>query len=423
MDDRQLVQNIIACKMQVLDTSTFFGLLLQHLTFAVDTECPTACTDGERIYFGTKFCDGLSRNELTVVLLHELMHVVLGHCFRSKGYNPLLYNIAADIVVNSTIKETLGYDLTVGDVELMHLAPNGKEGVLYTAEDVYDMLLHTLPKNKRKNKNKKSNDSVSGDGDGSGGGEPQQDDGADDYDTSAYDEGQLDDHSRWKETSAATKAEWQGHIVDAARAALAQGKAAGKGSALAERMYKELTHPTINWRLLLHNFVQTETVDYSFMPPDRRYDDFFLPDFNEPEDLVKDLWIAMDTSGSISNRDMARAFSEIKGGIDQFGGKLRAKISFFDGKVSEPVEFETVDELLKIRPVGGGGTSFHAVFDYYRKHLHAAGDVSGIIIFTDGYATFPPESAALGTPVFWLVHNDLVTPPWGVVARYLPQKA
>lgn len=445
MDDRQLVQNIIRSKMQVLDLSTFFGLLLQHLTFAIDTECPTACTDGERIFFGADFCDDLTQDELTFVLLHELMHVVLGHCFRSAGYNPALYNIASDIVVNSTIKETLGLDISIRGQDLMHLAPDGKEGVTYTAEDVYRMLLDKLPPAPQ---SKGKGGSASGDGQGSGGsglgqdedGQSQPDkgkkskqigakggtfaqraNGGCDYDTSAYDKGRLDDHSRWDSISPATKAQWQGHIVDAAHTAIEQGKMAGKAAELAERMYKALTRPTIDWRLLLNNFVQANVVDYSFMPPDRRYSDFFLPDFNEPEETVRDLWLVMDTSGSISNADMARAFSEIKGGLEQFGGALRAKISFFDAKVTPPVEFDTVEELLAIRPKGGGGTNFHAVFDYYRRNMHGKEEVTGIVIFTDGYAVFPPESAALGTPVFWLINNEMVTPPWGVVARYLPE--
>ena len=434
MDQRKLVENIIACKIDVLERSTFFGLLMHRLIFAVDTECPTACTDGERVYFGTKFCEELSREELEVVMLHELMHVVLGHCFRGRGYNHVLYNIAADIVVNSTIKETLGLDITVDGNELMHIAPDGKEGYLYTAEDVYAMLLNTLKQKPKSNKSKRKSGSngAAGDDVGSGGTNSEDaDDGSfdpasafadeDEYDTSDYDEGRLDDHSRWREIPAGAKTEWQGHIVDAAETTLKQGQAAGRGAELAKRFYGELTRPTIDWRLLLQNFIQTDVVDYSFMPPDRRYSEVFLPDFNAPEESVKNLWIVMDTSGSISNNDMARAYSEIKGGIEQFEGALRGKLSFFDAKVTDPVDFESFDDVLKIIPRGGGGTDFHAVFNYYRKHLYDTEEITGIIFFTDGYALFPPESMALGTPVFWLINNRLVTPPWGVVARYLPE--
>lgn len=428
MDDRSLVQKIIAAKMQVLDISTFFGILLQHVIFAVDSQCPTACTDAERIYFGTHFCDDLDCDEMTLVLLHEMMHIVLGHCFRGVDKNPHLYNIAADIVINSTLAHTMGLDLSVKGETLMHIAPNGAEGYLYTAEEVYEMLLDKYPPPSEKNPQ-----GGEGEGDGDGGSA----DGTDRTDESADDRGedddfwaqiaevcggiQIDDHSRWGSCSEAVEAEWQGRIADACKTAIDTGRAAGRDAAMVDRFYKQLTQPTIDWRLLLQNFIQTDVVDYSFMPPDRRYDTVFLPDFSLPEDKVCNLWLVMDTSGSVSDKDMARAFSEIKGGIEQFDGALEGKLSFFDCAITEPVPFSTVEDLALIRPKGGGGTSFHVVFDYFRKHLYEKEEITGIIIFTDGYAVFPPQSMALDTPVFWLINNALVTPPWGVVARYLPE--
>ena len=38
-------------------------------------------------------------------------------------------------------------------------------------------------------------------------------------------------------------------------------------------------------------------------------------------------------------------------------------------------------------------------------------------MLTDGYAPFPPESAANGVPVLWLINNEGVNPPWGKTAR------
>ena len=40
-----------------------------------------------------------------------------------------------------------------------------------------------------------------------------------------------------------------------------------------------------------------------------------------------------------------------------------------------------------------------------------------IIILTDGYAPFPDIEITKGIPVLWLINNDIVTPPWGKVAR------
>jgi predicted metal-dependent peptidase len=174
----------------------------------------------------------------------------------------------------------------------------------------------------------------------------------------------------------------------------------------------------VDWRTLLQNFIRFEIYDYAFTPPDRRFQDspFLLPDWNEPREKPESVWFVVDASGSISDADMTAAYSEICGAVEAFGGALEGRLSFFDAAVTEPAPFGTVQELLRLRPQGGGGTSFHSIFRYLAEHL-AVWRPRCIIIMTDGYAAFPSESAALGIPVLWLLHNNAVTPPWGKTAR------
>ena len=42
--------------------------------------------------------------------------------------------------------------------------------------------------------------------------------------------------------------------------------------------------------------------------------------------------------------------------------------------------------------------------------------IASIIILTDGYAPFPPESVAEDIPVLWLINSD-ITAPWGRTVR------
>ena len=44
-------------------------------------------------------------------------------------------------------------------------------------------------------------------------------------------------------------------------------------------------------------------------------------------------------------------------------------------------------------------------------------ELSSIVILTDGECRYPPESAANGVPVLWLINNETHTPPWGRLAR------
>jgi predicted metal-dependent peptidase len=182
-------------------------------------------------------------------------------------------------------------------------------------------------------------------------------------------------------------------------------------------MLHELTRPKTDWRTILNDFVQEETVDYSFTPPDRRFSEspFLLPDFNETDEIVRNVLFMIDKSGSMTDKEVAQAYSEIKGAIDQFGGRLAGWLGFFDAKVVPPVPFGSESEFRMIRPKGGGGTSFHAVFDYIAEEMSGM-EISSIVILTDGYAPFPPPEATMGIPVLWMINNDHITPPWGRAA-------
>ncbi|RHD24964.1 hypothetical protein DW802_05560 [Ruminococcus bromii] len=149
------IKRLLLSRMRILYNHGFYGLLLMHMIYAVSEEIETACTDGVRITFGIDFLDSLSDSELDFVMMHEILHVVLQHCFRGDVEDPEAYNIAADIVVNSNIMLENGMkasSITLSKYGIaMHVAPDGKEGHEYTAEQVYAM----LPKNLNKKGNNK----------------------------------------------------------------------------------------------------------------------------------------------------------------------------------------------------------------------------------------------------------------------------
>jgi predicted metal-dependent peptidase len=318
--------------------------------------------------------------------------------------------------------------------ESMHLAPDGKEGYAYTAEQVYNMLpnissnLSNLMSGSYKAGNvgnpkdtldvgvAQANESKNQWHWEKGRAEKTKADAEDIY------KGCWDDHSHWQETEEDEELRdvWVKRFEDAAKAISIREASNCRGTvpAFAKRILEELSNPQINWRTILNDFIQEEICDYSFSPPDRRFDDnpFFLPDFNEKEEVVKDILFMIDTSGSMSNKMITAAYSEIKGAIDQFGGKLKGWLGFFDAAIIEPVPFEDEEEFKIIRPAGGGGTDFQIIFEYINGYMKDTPPAS-VIILTDGYAPFPKESCAKGVPVLWLINNDEVEPPWGKVAR------
>lgn len=407
---KEYIKRLLLSRMRILCNHGFYGLLLMHMIYAVNEEVETACTDGVRITFGKDFLDSLTEAELDFVMMHEISHVALQHCLRRDVEDSEAYNIAADIVVNSNIMLENGgkaSSITLSKYGTsMHVAPDGKEGHEYSVEQVYAM--HTEYPNKKASAKSPGSVNVKA------------------KKESAEDKHQpvrvWDDHSQWGKYAEddSLRDVWGKRILDAAVAIEIRDSSNTRGllPAFAQRMLKELKKTQTDWRTILNDFIQEEVVDYSFSPPDRRFDDspFFLPDFNGKEDMVEDILFMIDTSGSMSDDMITAAYTEVKGAIDQFDGKLKGWLGFFDAKIIEPQPFKDEEELGIIKPVGGGGTDFRIIFEYVMKHIEDKLPAS-IIVLTDGYAPFPPEKITGGIPVLWLLNNDEVYPPWGKIAR------
>ena len=405
---KEYIKRLLLSRMRILCNHGFFGLLLMHVTYSVSEEVETACTDGRGITFGTKFLDELSDNELDFVMMHEIMHIVLQHCIRRNDRDAETFNIACDIVVNSNILLENNMDLNSITLkkygESMHLTPSGKEGHYHTAEEVYEM----LPKSGKK----KTCDGNSGCAVGRAK-QIQANGGSG--------KAIWDDHSRWGmcEEDDTLRDVWVKRFEDAAESVSVRDPSNSRGllPMFAKRILEELHKAQTDWRIILNDFIQEEVVDYSFYPPDRRFDGspFFLPDFNGTDEKVEDILFMIDTSGSMSDKMITAAYSEVKGAIDQFDGKLRGWLGFFDAAIIEPIEFSNEEEFRVIRPAGGGGTDFQIIFEYVATRMTK--QPASIIILTDGFCPFPQEKLSLGIPVLWLINNEDVDPPWGKVAR------
>ena len=363
---------------KLLDEFPFFGRLLLRLQFGF-ANCGTAFTDMRRIVFDPEFECRLNDDELQFVLLHEIMHCVLKHCLRGQTLNHYLYNIACDIVVNSCILEIYHKkSFTVDGCKVIHKAPNGKEGNLYSAEEIYYMLLTADPDEIQK--------MYGGDG--------------------------IDTHIIWDRILDGTLSDlWDHHIRDAS-------KIYGKGSGIPKGLKRYLKQinktPKTNWRQLLHDYIQNDRSDFVYEVPDHRYqDDVIMPSFQTDVIGAKadNLWFLIDTSGSISDAALTEAYSEIYQAVMQID-TLEGLLSFFDATVSEPVAFDSIEKLSKIEPVGGGGTSFTAIFEYMKQNMQESLPKL-LIIMTDGYCDFPDESVTMGVPVIWVIVDSEVNPPWG----------
>lgn len=384
---RTVGARLVEQRARILEQQPFFGRLLMRLPFGF-APCGTAYTDMSRIVFDPDFADSLEDDPLRFVILHELMHCVLKHCLRGAGMLPFFYNVACDIVVNSVLLEALGLpEIKIGGSEAMHLAPDGKEGRLYTAEEVYRMLI---------SQNGKDGLTAAGKG---------------------GEEGGFDLHEPWESAAADPMMGdlWDRYVRDAA-------KNAGHGSGIPQSLERFVEgvkgKGRIAWQQVLHDYIQFDRGDFVFAPPDRRYGgEVLLPSFQEEVygSRVERVWFAVDTSGSVCARQIGEAFRQIRSAVEQLE-HMEGWVSFFDREITEPIPFASVEDIDEMIPVGGGGTSFHVVFRQL-KGLEEEELPRVLIVITDGYAPYPEESAARGVPVIWLITSRDGAPPFGEVLR------
>jgi len=192
-------------------------------------------------------------------------------------------------------------------------------------------------------------------------------------------------------------------VQQAAQVAKMQGNLPGQIA----RMVEELCEPVIPWRQVLARFVQERVKnDYSWAVPNMRYiaRGIYLP---APDGMeLGTVLLLVDTSGSISVKDLNVFASEIHGITEAFSARL--EVLYVDTEVAKHETFEPGEEV-ELRPRGCGGTDFRPGFIYAEKH-----GIEPIcaIYYTDGYCDdFPDEP---DYPLLWAVYdNHSFDPPIG----------
>lgn len=386
-------------KARVVIIHPFFGILGLKLKLQETEMIPTMATEGRHILYNPEFVQKFPENELRFIIIHEILHAALGHVWRLGMREPEVWNYACDYVVNLMIQDFMDNDNRISISSEKRQRLQRPDGILYdtkyanmSAEEVYEQLMNDPQIQQMLKDKEKLQKFLSKLGN------------------------QIDDHN-WDNANNGSqeneklKKEWEKNLVSAAKQVM--DKNAGSLPGYLKRLVDNITKPQKDWRVLLHEFVQPEITDYTFNPPDKRFGDFdfFLPDYNDSEDSVKNILFMIDTSGSISDKELQVAYSEIVGAVNQFSS-LSGKLGFFDHVVYDPIDFEDVNDVMEIKPQGGGGTNFKGVFEYINKDYDGE-PPAAIIILTDGYDTWPDENIT-DIPTFWLITNEDQIPPWGV---------
>lgn len=399
--NKKCEEKLVRSRVQLLMKFPFYGTLALNLQLEEDESIPTAGTDGSKFYYNPEFIMSLSEGEINWIMAHEVMHAALGHIWRRGHRIHEKFNISADYAIHCILKESEGANFTMPKQCLYDPKFNNM-----STEEIYD----TLPDMPQMNMS-----SSSGKGNG-------------DEDQNGQQNGNypqtFDDHSKWDTAEAKNKGdekarEWQDKMISAAE--VAEGKKQGSVPGGISRLVNKLKKPQKNWRQLLAEFVQFEIFDYGFLPPDKRYygfSDVLMPDFNEETEKVQDIVFIIDTSGSIQDEELTTFYSELVGMMHQFHNSVRGHIIFVDSKVAAEYEFEDVDDILKAKPAGGGGTDMEeGIRHCIEKSQSQEWDVCGCCILTDGYTDYTMQEEDIPFKTLWIVTNENQTPTYGQVTR------
>jgi predicted metal-dependent peptidase len=174
------------------------------------------------------------------------------------------------------------------------------------------------------------------------------------------------------------------------------------------RLVEEVLQPRVDWRDVLREFVSSHARnDYAWSPPNRRFvhAGLYLPGLRSEE--LGDVVLAVDTSGSIGEKELARFAAEAQGILEAFDCTLT--ILYHDSDVQRVQHWRSGDGPLVLEPVGGGGTSHLCVFD----RIAAQGELpTCVVCLTDLYSVFPEAPPAV--PVLWAVAgSNNAQPPFG----------
>ena len=427
------------CRLERLDSS--FAAPLRDMLFVATKDVRRMSTNGSCIYFDPDWLQKLGETTLDFILSHQLMHAALGHIERPQYFKGELFHLACDIVANSHL-ELLGWKYEslprLGKIFHETFFPK-KEGRSLSPQEAIACIPFDPAEMKPAVRRSYILDSerwwdrkedrgehgvivlspadedpedLVGDGNNTGG----------DY---AYRERKLKIckkpllrryDQRDGRTLGGTE-QSMASILRTLRESRESNSDMGTEDAFRERVWQKAVRPGLDWRKLLDDFIQTDVCDYSFTPPDRRFQEgeLFLPDYNVLTERPKEVLFMVDTSGSVDDEMLAVVYSEIANALSQFGGGLVGTLAFFDTRVYAPRRFTEVGELRKIIPHGGGGTNFHCVFDFIREN-RMDDPPATVVIFTDGRGEYPQEPAMDNVPVLWLLSNKSASPPWGKYA-------
>lgn len=371
---------------QLIQSQPYYGILLCGINKCFDESIRTAGVglDGinYKLYVNQDFWKSLTEEQRYEVFLHEALHIAFFHCI---NFNDLkdkkASNIAADFEVNSYLDVS---KLPEGCLDCTKYGLNPRMGL----RAYYDIIMenHTKVQNYLKSHSNVSTDYQ---------GWIESDRKLGNLSLDALYNNFPDNMHAWDSFSKLTDKEKELVYAQIKKQMQDTSKMCGKIPSELNKVFEKFLNEekyVFNWKGYFRRILGT-SFDVLRKKSKRRESKRF-EDFDGVKRKMKHkILVAIDTSGSINDKDLSEFFSEINK-IYKEGVSIH--ILECDMEIGKEYDYKGI--VPKIFS-GGGGTDFTKPCEYYNSHR----EYSLFIYFTDGYGStdIKPNRRTI-----WLISSD-----------------
>jgi len=378
----------------------------------VPSNVPTACIIGDYVYYNPDFVDSLNQQQITGLIIHELLHQLLDHPLRLREQFKMdrrLANVAADYEINNMVTS---YN---DDVPFpIQLPPEGcvdvaKYGGL-SAEVIFKKLLKEQEQEGEQPPQPPqppTNPSDEGEDDGGNDDDDSNDDGNDDGNDGGNDDGNDGGGGKSKQREPSSCGEFEPEpdtrkareTSDKWREVLASSiqtaKLRGKGGGKFIQKLEEMMESPLDIESMLEKYADEFCMNDDSTKTDRRhlaYHDVCIAGMES--DRVGVLVFIKDTSGSMGKQELEASIAVVRRVSERMQPRTIVVIDA-DAEVCAVEEYQPHDDI-PVTCHGRGGTDFRPAFQHVADEY---GDARAIVYMTDGDGPFPDEP---DIPTLWL---------------------
>ena len=357
---------------QLMFSEPFYGIFLSTLNKVIRKDVPTAgvCKNGinYQLAVNEEFWNSLNTDKKKIGLYkHELLHICFGHLtFKDDFPDHELANVAMDIEINQYL--TPDYYPTP-DILLPSTFPELNLPLKAGAREYYRLLQKSLDEGTSEGLKNLMN-SLRGDGQGL--------------------------HPTWKEfddLSDADKKLAEAQLKHQIKQVLESSKNMGFVPSELKSYIDELlevTPPSYDWKGYFRRFFGTSTKIYT-KKTRRKLNKRFEENPALKIKQKKNVLVGVDTSGSVSNKDLIEFFNEI---YHMWKTGISITIAEGDADISNVYEY---DGKMPTFVTGRGGTNMNPFVEYFNKNRQ----YNSLVILTDGF--IPEKSVTTFKPLLTVI--------------------